>query len=413
MDDVDPADAQQPDDLARRRSRQSRGARARQGRRKPAEPFVAGEEARDEIVDGEARAPASTRPPKRAEKDGRASGGRAAARPARSAVAVSSTAKASGSGRRHRRRAEPGDVVGFDDVDLVERKGRRAAGRLLAHARRSPIRNSSARSSRIWGSDSVSPSAVRSSFGGRKRRKRSGRRCLRARSEERLRILRQVAGKHGDLALAVEAAAVDRLAGHRRADDRRRAARCPASRCPRAWRAPRRAPAPRPWRRRTAARSTARATSRARIASSRSWSSWWRWSALVAAKRMRSMRRETRPLSQPARPRRKAARMSASAASSSAIAAGPALSASSASTSTICRSRRAKWSRKNGPHHRALIGLVAPRHHGGEGTRGSTLAPVTSGEKVSAGEPSRSPGMRKRPGVRIEKPLPCTRAASR
>ena len=53
----------------------------------------------------------------------------------------------------------------------VDAEGRGLAGR--RHARRSPIRNCNARSSRMCGSDSVTPSAVRSSFGGRKRTKRT------------------------------------------------------------------------------------------------------------------------------------------------------------------------------------------------------------------------------------------------
>ena len=108
------------------------------------------------------------------------------------------------------------------------------------------------------------------------------------------------------------------------------------------------------------------ATMRESIASSRSWSRWWRWSALVAANRMRSIRRVTRPLSQPVRPSRKAARISASASSS------------------VGHRRRAGVERlqridqhdlaveagevlaEERAHHRGLIGLVAPGHHRGE-----------------------------------------------
>ena len=55
------------------------------------------------------------------------------------------------------------------------------------------------------------------------------------------------------------------------------------------------------------------------------------------------------------------------------------------------------------PHHHVLVGLEPPPHHGGERARGRRSLAVRrcghcSGEKVSAGEPARSPGMRKRPG---------------
>ena len=116
--------------------------------------------------------------------------------------------------------------------------------------------------------------------------------------KNRFRIVRQVAGKPGDFGAAVEDLAVHGLARQRRADDRRQACRRPWSPSPRGWRAPRRAPAPRRGRRRSGRARWRGATSRPRIASSRSWSPWWSWSALVAAKRMRSMRR----LYEPAQP---------------------------------------------------------------------------------------------------------------
>ncbi len=80
-------------------------------------------------------------------------------------------------------------------------------------------------------------------------------------------------------------------------------------------------------------------------------------------------------------------------------ASGPALKAASASTSTIWRSSRAKWSRIERPHHHVLVGLVAPLHHRPERSRARLLRRTrSSGAKVSAGEPARSPGIRKRPG---------------
>ena len=101
---------------------------------------------------------------------------------------------------------------------VVEPKGA-GAGRALAHARRSPIRNWSARSSRICGAGS--PRAV---SGGRKRTNRqslsaSGR-AIASPLKISLRVGRQFAGKNGGFRDAVEHLAADRLALFRHADDR-------------------------------------------------------------------------------------------------------------------------------------------------------------------------------------------------
>ena len=54
--------------------------------------------------------------------------------------------------------------------------------------------------------------------------------------------------------------------------------------------------------------------------------------------------------------------------------------------------------------HMRLVGLVAPLHHGGKRARGGCAFRQAggSGAKVSAGEPSRSPGIRKRPGGSVD-----------
>ncbi len=268
--------------------------------------------------------------------------------------------------REHRRRADAGHIVGRDGADVVEAEGRRPALRgLMPAGLRSGIR---ARGRGGYGAATASgprPSA-RASAGG------SGRSGARPRSRAGLErpIPDPPAGRRETWRFRCCRRRRRRRRvspGKRRADDRRQALAAVrhgalARRPDRGERehVDRRAGELGALRRRAA-------TSRARIASSRSWSPWWRWSALVAAKRMRSIRRVTRPLSQsgPAEPeggedvgeRRLRGRRRPS---------GPALSASSASTSTIWRSRRAKCSRKNGRTTAALIGLVAPRHHRGE-----------------------------------------------
>ena len=101
---------------------------------------------------------------------------------------------------------------------VVEPKGA-GAGRALAHARRSPIRNCSARSSRICGAGLAArgqrraeahepPVVVGLGQGDR------------VALEDRLRVGRQFAGKDGRFGDAVEHLAADRLALFRHADDR-------------------------------------------------------------------------------------------------------------------------------------------------------------------------------------------------
>ena len=103
------------------------------------------------------------------------------------------------------------------DAPVVEAEGA-GAGRALAHARRSPIRNCSARSSRICGAGS--PRWVR---GGRNRTNRqslsaSGR-AIASPSKIDVGVGRQFAGKDGRLGHPVEDLAADRLALFRHADD--------------------------------------------------------------------------------------------------------------------------------------------------------------------------------------------------
>ena len=218
-------------------------------------------------------------------------------------------------------------------------------------------------------------------------------------SKDRFRIVRQVAGKERDLGVAVERRAVDRLAGERRADDR-------GQRSP-------------PWvtvpsrvaRTEASARtSTLAPANLARSTRARDQARQDRFQPVVVAvvEMIGLGRGEQDPVDPPrdeaGQPvgrgragtrrgcrrarlrdrRRRRRRRSAPA---------------SASTSTIWRSRRAKWSRKNGPDDDALIGLVAARHHARRASRRRDRHRRGSAARRSGpGEPSRSPGMRKRPG---------------
>ena len=127
----------------------------------------------------------------------------------------------------------------------------------------------------------------------------------------------------------------------------------------------------------------------------------------MAANRMRSIRRETRPLSQLVRPRRKAAR----------IVGQRRLEIGDRRRAGVERLERVdqddlpveagEMIAEERPHHGGLIGLVAPRHHRGERARAASRRRArSSGEKVRAGEPSRSPGIRKRPGGSVERLVP-------
>ena len=69
---------------------------------------------------------------------------------------------------------------------------------------------------------------------------------------------------------------------------------------------------------------------------------------------------------------------------------------------------------EEGPHHMRFIGLVAPLHHRPERARAKlSCPPGSSGAKVSAGEPARSPGMRKRPGGSVESACGSARVSRR
>ena len=166
-----------------------------------------------------------------------------------------------------------------------------------SHARRSPSRNSIARSRRMCGSAGSSPEGVSSvTRGGRKRRK-----CTLASTRlpstgmgtarQARRVLRQVAREHRGLRAAVEQLGAP---GARPAAARRR---CTAGAAGPGAPPPRASPcsaasaitftsAPA-----NDARAMAWSATRRRIASSRSWLVWCRWSALVAANSSRSMRR--------------------------------------------------------------------------------------------------------------------------
>ena len=138
--------------------------------------------------------------------------------------------------------------------------------------------------------------------------------------------------------------------------------------------------------------STARATSWPRIASSRSWSPWWRWSALVAANRMRSIRRVTRPLSQLVRPRRKEERIAASAVSRSATAALPGIERGERVDQHDLAVEAGEVIAEERPHDHRLIGLVAARHHAGERAHGlvrRSKAERREGQRRRAGEVAR------------------------
>src|SRR5262249_7587368 len=137
------------------------------------EDVIAGKQPADEVVDRKAESE-SDEAGDRAEEDLRpASAARRRRRQARSGWQRLGCRERIRVGRERRGRARAGLVARSELVQFVEGKEGGCA-RSLAHMRRSPIRNSSARSRRMCGSDRLSPSAVCSSFGGRKRKKRSG-----------------------------------------------------------------------------------------------------------------------------------------------------------------------------------------------------------------------------------------------
>ena len=115
------------------------------------------------------------------------------------------------------------------------------------------------------------------------------------------------------------------------------------------------------------------------------------------------MRREKRSANEAAAPGRKQARISASARSRSASAAGAGIERLQRVDQHDLPVEPRDVLAEERLHHMRLVGLVAPLHHGGSepGRARPSLGPA-SGAKVSAGEPSRSPGIRKRPGGRVE-----------
>ena len=245
-----------------------------------------------------------------------------------------------------------------DDGRVVEPETRPVCECLFAHGRRSPIRNCSARSRRIWGSagGAVTPALQRRRAEPQEAEIGSPRGAARQTTEtampgrNRVGVGRQVAGEHRGLGLAVELrppAVSPGWPARRRstAASRRRGAPGLAGGAHRR-RARSRRPARRP---RPPARWRARPCAR-RIASSRSWLDVMQvvglggreQDAVDARPQQRASRRSAGPISEAVEDRL------ASAPSRSRTASGPALRAASASTSTIWRSRRAKWSRKNG-----------------------------------------------------------------
>ncbi len=119
------------------------------------------------------------------------------------------------------------------------------------------------------------------------------------------------------------------------------------------------------------------------------------------------------PASQPARPSRKAERISASAVSSAATASRPAFSASQHVDQHDLAIEPGEVIAEERPDHGRLIGLVAALIMAASEPARIAPSPISSGEKVSAGEPSRSPGIRKRPGGSVERLVPPARTALR
>ncbi len=131
---------------------------------------------------------------------------------------------------------------------------------------------------------------------------------------------------------------------------------------------------------------------------------WWRWSALVAAKhdavdarreqaRPQAVRRRSGSIrgsrSWRVRDRRpRPGRHSARRARRSARSGG--------------RAARSDRGRRAAPHASYRPRSAAPSSPRASRAGSSASPPASSGAKVSAGEPSRSPGMRKRPGGRVE-----------
>ena len=106
--------------------------------------------------------------------------------------------------------------------------------------------------------------------------------------------------------------------------------------------------------------------SRRRIASSRSWLVWCRWSALVAANRMRSMRRAMRLTAADWRPARKQREHAGQCRLRSATAAGPAVERAQRVDEHDLPVEAGEVIAEEGLHDVRLVGLEAARQHGGE-----------------------------------------------
>ena len=164
---LDPGDAAERDAFLEGEAERADGGHRGKRRRDPAEPGRAGEQIRDQLVDGEADAEAH----EASEPDGEQRAQRPAAPGAGGRVVAGDEVALAGDF------LEAGFRFGLEggrrrgDFGLLHAEGGGTAG--PAHARRSPIRNCKTRSSRMWGSDRVAPLAVVSSRGGRKRRKAS------------------------------------------------------------------------------------------------------------------------------------------------------------------------------------------------------------------------------------------------
>ena len=269
-------------------------------------------------------------------------------------------APATGSGARGRRRLRRRIELLRLVAHLVEGEGGRAS-----HASRSPSRNSSARSRRMWGSDRVRPSAVRLEL----RRAEAGEAHRQAPPPPSKTDSGSSGKSPGNHAISVLPSntlpstvspgwGVPMIVGS--------AVAALASPSPRGWRAPRPAPAPRRGRRRSgrarwrgppAGRGSPPAGRGRRGGAGRPW---WRRTGCGRCAGC------TSPLSQLVRPRRKEPRMAASAASRSATATGPALSAVERIDHDDLAVEAGEVVAEEGPHDGVAIGLVAPRHHVGE-----------------------------------------------
>ena len=155
--------------------------------------------------------PSETRPPSADQNS--VPHGKAPPRPA-AARRPAPAGRASGSGMTRtvprRRACAPSSAIRHDHARIVEAK-RRGLARVRGHARRSPIRNCSARSRRMWGRAGAPARPARGAAGGSAG---SGSRPRRARGQAResRRAANSAAGSSGrspgndrDLGLAVEA----------------------------------------------------------------------------------------------------------------------------------------------------------------------------------------------------------------